>query len=59
MKRNYLATYRDGINWCFNWFEDEAETLDWIDNDADRYSEVEVVELRVVNVLYKDGFRII
>jgi hypothetical protein len=59
MENNFLTTYRDGQFWNFQWFSSEEEVLDWIENDAGDYSEVEVVELRVIRTLYKDGFRIL
>lgn len=58
MDQNYLAIYRDGSNWSFSWFGNEEEVQDWIDNDALSYSEVEVIEIRAVRTLYKNGFRI-
>ena len=59
MSKQFLATYRDGSEWSFLWFEDEEETQDWIDNDASSYSDVEVVELVVTKTLYQDGFRVV
>jgi hypothetical protein len=53
MEQNYLATYRNGDNFEYAWFGTEEEALEWIDIESQKYTNVEVVELKVVNVLFE------
>lgn len=53
MDNNFLATYKENNDFKHAWFGTEEEALEWVDTEAENYSNVEVVEIRVINVLYE------
>lgn len=51
----YLATYRDGQDWTFSWFATERAAMDWLNYESDGFEEIDIIELKVVRQLIKDG----
>lgn len=50
-EKEILCTYKYEGKYNFDWL-DEDEVEDWIEENKDRYEDIEVIRIKVTDVLY-------
>ena len=53
MNREILATYHEDGNFSFVWLEDEADVEDWLEEYKEKYTQIEIIAIRVKDILYQ------
>lgn len=52
MSKEILCTYLFGGNYTFEWLE-ENEVEEWLEENKDRYEDIEIVRVKVIDKLYR------
>lgn len=52
MNKEILCTYLFEGNYTFEWLE-ENEVEEWMEENKDRYEDIEMVRIKVVDTLYR------
>lgn len=51
--KNILVTYFDGDNYSFAWLEDDEDVENWLDENKDDYTQIEIIRISGVEEIYK------
>ena len=50
--KEILCTYKYKNSYSFDWL-DENEIEDWIEENKDKYEDIEVVKIKVTDIIYQ------
>lgn len=50
--KEILCTYKYNGNYTFEWLE-ENEVEEWIEENKDEYTDIEVIRIKVMDMLYE------
>ena len=53
MDRIILATYCDKDSFSFVWLENEEDAEEWVEVNKDKYTQIEVIKVNVIDVIYQ------
>ncbi|HEY8892615.1 MAG TPA: hypothetical protein VIM70_20460 [Clostridium sp.] len=53
MDHTILATYFDGDNYSFDWLENNEDATEWLDENKEKYTQIEVISINVMDVIYQ------
>jgi hypothetical protein len=53
MDHTILATYFNGNNYSFDWLENDEDAAEWLDENKDVYTQIEIIKVNVMEVIYQ------
>jgi hypothetical protein len=57
--RNFLATFLTGDIYEFAWLQDREDVEEWLEENKDNYTQIEVIEIIVKDIIYPSEKQII
>ena len=51
--REILATYYYENDWHFDWLEDDAEVEEWLEENKDCCTKIEIIRIHGVELIYE------